>query len=248
VRTIRGQRRAHYRRSRAEKFDPTPPGPFAGDPPPEFVLLLKEMFAAVRRESLRTLLLVMAEADQRDLLPRIAVHHARSTTNTCMAWACTLALLGGCAEWRGGAAASIAAVPGVGAARAPCGGPGRYATLVSTRAPRSVEMSTPQAVRAAIAALVSALTLLLGAGTASAATDHVVITGGAVVPTGQTAGDIVVLDGTVRIAGHATVSASLLPFTKAAVCAHWAPRQLPRGSAEERQAARVAPASAVQDA
>ena len=65
-------------------------------------------------------------------------------------------------------------------------------------------MSTPQAVRAAIAALLSALTLLLGAGTASAATDHVVITGGAVVPAGQTAGDIVVLDGTVRIAGHAT--------------------------------------------
>ena len=36
-------------------------------------------------------------------------------------------------------------------------------------------MSTPQAVRAAIAAL---LALLLGAGSASAATDHVVITGG----------------------------------------------------------------------
>jgi cytoskeletal protein CcmA (bactofilin family) len=66
-------------------------------------------------------------------------------------------------------------------------------------------MSTPQAVRAAIAALVSALlALLLAAGTASAATDHVVVTGGAVVPAGQTAGDIVVLDGTVRIAGHAT--------------------------------------------
>jgi hypothetical protein len=65
-------------------------------------------------------------------------------------------------------------------------------------------MSTPQAVRAAIAAVLSALTLLLGAGTASAATDHVVITGGAVVPAGQTAGDIIVIDGTVRIAGHAT--------------------------------------------
>src|SRR4051794_21630199 len=88
--------------------------------------------------------------------------------------------------------------------RAPCGGPGRYATLASTRAPRSVEMSTPQAVRAAIAALLSALTVLFGAGTASAATDHVVITGGAVVPAGQTAGDIVVLDGPVRIVGHAT--------------------------------------------
>ena len=66
-------------------------------------------------------------------------------------------------------------------------------------------MSTPQAVRAAIAALLSALlALLLAAGTASAATDHVVITGGAVVPAGQTAGDVVVLDGTVTIAGHAT--------------------------------------------
>jgi hypothetical protein len=35
---------------------------------------------------------------------------------------------------------------------------------------------------------------LLGASGASAANDHVVITGGAVVPAGQTAGDIVVLD------------------------------------------------------
>jgi hypothetical protein len=35
---------------------------------------------------------------------------------------------------------------------------------------------------------------------------------------------------------------------KAAVCAHSARRPLPRGSAEERQAARVASASAVQDA
>ena len=66
-------------------------------------------------------------------------------------------------------------------------------------------MSTPQASRAAIAALLSALlALLLAAGIASAATDHVVITGGAVVPAGQTAGDVVVLDGAVRIAGHAT--------------------------------------------
>jgi pimeloyl-ACP methyl ester carboxylesterase len=55
----------------AEEFDPTPPGLFGGDPPPEFVPLLREIFAAVRRENLRTLLLVMAEADQRDLLPRI---------------------------------------------------------------------------------------------------------------------------------------------------------------------------------
>jgi cytoskeletal protein CcmA (bactofilin family) len=58
-----------------------------------------------------------------------------------------------------------------------------------------------QTVRAAIVAL---LALLLGAGSASAATDHVVITGGVVVPPGQTAGDVIVLDGTVRIAGHVT--------------------------------------------
>jgi hypothetical protein len=66
-------------------------------------------------------------------------------------------------------------------------------------------MSTPQAVPAAIAAVVSAvLALLLAAGSASAATDHVVITGGVVVPAGETADDIVGVDGTVRIAGHAT--------------------------------------------
>jgi hypothetical protein len=66
-------------------------------------------------------------------------------------------------------------------------------------------MSTPQASRAAIATLLSALlALLLAAGSASAATDHVVITGGAVVPAGQTAGDVVVVDGPVRIAGRAT--------------------------------------------
>jgi len=66
-------------------------------------------------------------------------------------------------------------------------------------------MSTPQAVRAAIAAFLPALLiLLLAAGSASAATDHVVITGGAVVPAGQTAGDVVVLDGPVRIDGRAT--------------------------------------------
>jgi pimeloyl-ACP methyl ester carboxylesterase len=57
----------------AERFDPTFPGLFAGDPPAEFVPLLEEIAAAVRPESLRTLLFVMAEADQRDSLPRIAV-------------------------------------------------------------------------------------------------------------------------------------------------------------------------------
>ncbi len=56
-----------------EEFDPTFPGLFAGEPPAEFVPLLEEIAAAVRPESLRTLLPVMAEADQRDLLLRIAV-------------------------------------------------------------------------------------------------------------------------------------------------------------------------------
>ena len=57
----------------AEQFDPTLPGLFAEDPPAEFVALLEAMAADVRRESLRTQLLVMAEVDQRDLLPRVAV-------------------------------------------------------------------------------------------------------------------------------------------------------------------------------
>jgi hypothetical protein len=57
---------------------------------------------------------------------------------------------------------------------------------------------------AGIAVLVALLVLLLGAGPASAATDHLVITGGATVPPGQTAGTVVVVDGTVRIAGHVT--------------------------------------------
>jgi pimeloyl-ACP methyl ester carboxylesterase len=57
----------------AEEFDPTLPGLFAGDPPAEFVPLLGQIAAGARPESLRTQLEVMAEADQRDLLPRIAV-------------------------------------------------------------------------------------------------------------------------------------------------------------------------------
>jgi pimeloyl-ACP methyl ester carboxylesterase len=56
----------------AGEFDPTPPGLFAGDPPAEFLPLLEAMAADVRRESMRTALSLMAEADQRDLLPRIA--------------------------------------------------------------------------------------------------------------------------------------------------------------------------------
>ena len=54
-------------------FDPTFPGLYAGDPPAQYVPLLEAMAADVRPESMRTALLVMAEADQRDLLPRIAV-------------------------------------------------------------------------------------------------------------------------------------------------------------------------------
>ncbi len=61
------------RKLAVEEFDPTLPGLFAGDPPAEFVSLLEATAAAVRPESLRTQQLLMAEADQRDLLPRIAV-------------------------------------------------------------------------------------------------------------------------------------------------------------------------------
>jgi len=57
----------------AEEFDPTLPGLFVGDPPAEFVSLLADMAADVRPESFRIALLVMAEADERDLLPRITV-------------------------------------------------------------------------------------------------------------------------------------------------------------------------------
>lgn len=57
----------------AEEFDPTLPGLFAGGPPAGFAPLLEEIAAAVRPESLRNQLSVMAEADQRDVLPRIAV-------------------------------------------------------------------------------------------------------------------------------------------------------------------------------
>jgi pimeloyl-ACP methyl ester carboxylesterase len=57
----------------AEEFDPTLPGLFAGDPPVRFVPLLEEMAAAVRPETLGTQLFLMAEADQRDVLPRVAV-------------------------------------------------------------------------------------------------------------------------------------------------------------------------------
>ena len=55
------------------EFDPTLPGLFAGDPPAQFVGLLAEIAADVRPESLRLQLQLMAETDQRDLLPRITV-------------------------------------------------------------------------------------------------------------------------------------------------------------------------------
>jgi pimeloyl-ACP methyl ester carboxylesterase len=54
-------------------FEPTLPGLFAGDPPAEVVPLMEAMAGDVRPDSMRTALLVMGEADQRDLLPRIAV-------------------------------------------------------------------------------------------------------------------------------------------------------------------------------
>ncbi len=57
----------------AEAFAPAFPGLFAGTPPAESLALLDDMAAAVRPETLRTQLFLMAKADQRDLLPRIAV-------------------------------------------------------------------------------------------------------------------------------------------------------------------------------
>ena len=54
-------------------FDPTLPGLFAGEPPAEYVTLLGTMAAVVRPQSMRTALSVMAETDQRDLLPLITV-------------------------------------------------------------------------------------------------------------------------------------------------------------------------------
>ena len=55
------------------EFDPRFPGLFAGDPPDEFVALLEDIAAGVRRSTLRAQVRVMAEADERDLLPRIEV-------------------------------------------------------------------------------------------------------------------------------------------------------------------------------
>jgi pimeloyl-ACP methyl ester carboxylesterase len=56
-----------------EDFDPTLPGLFAREPPPDLLPMLEEVAAAVRPETLRAQLSVMAEADLTDVLPRIAV-------------------------------------------------------------------------------------------------------------------------------------------------------------------------------
>ncbi|MFI6942410.1 alpha/beta fold hydrolase [Streptomyces sp. NPDC050418] len=54
-------------------FDPAVPGLFAGEPPAAYVPLLDAMAAAVRPETLRTQLALMAGTDQRDLLPAVSV-------------------------------------------------------------------------------------------------------------------------------------------------------------------------------
>lgn len=67
---------AHMRAALAaprDEFDPTLPGLLTADPPDEAVALLDEMAADVRPESMKAQLTVMAEADQRDLLPGIEV-------------------------------------------------------------------------------------------------------------------------------------------------------------------------------
>jgi pimeloyl-ACP methyl ester carboxylesterase len=54
-------------------FDPTLPGLFAGEPPAACVGLLREIAADVRAANIGEQVRVMAEADQRDVLARIAV-------------------------------------------------------------------------------------------------------------------------------------------------------------------------------
>jgi Polymer-forming cytoskeletal len=65
-------------------------------------------------------------------------------------------------------------------------------------------LATVRPVQLAAAVAVAALLFLCVAAGRASADDKIVITGGAVVPAGQTAGDVVALDGPVRIAGHAT--------------------------------------------
>ncbi|HET7196477.1 MAG TPA: alpha/beta fold hydrolase [Nocardioides sp.] len=56
-----------------ERFDPTLPGLFAGDPPARFVPLQEAMAADVRRSSMLTALTAMARADLTDVLPTVRV-------------------------------------------------------------------------------------------------------------------------------------------------------------------------------
>ncbi|SNX56860.1 pimeloyl-ACP methyl ester carboxylesterase [Streptomyces sp. TLI_55] len=56
-----------------EDFAPTLPELFAGEPPAEYVPLLDSMAQDVRQATMRAQLRLMAEADQRDLLPLIGV-------------------------------------------------------------------------------------------------------------------------------------------------------------------------------
>jgi pimeloyl-ACP methyl ester carboxylesterase len=65
--------RTNCSQRRPRSSTPGFPGLFAAEPPADVVPLLEEMAADVRPESLRVQLSVMAGADQRDLLPRIAV-------------------------------------------------------------------------------------------------------------------------------------------------------------------------------
>ncbi|UFT00395.1 alpha/beta fold hydrolase [Nocardia huaxiensis] len=55
------------------EFDPTPPGLFAGEPPAAYAPLLDAMAAAARPDTMRKQLALMAETDQRDLLPTVSV-------------------------------------------------------------------------------------------------------------------------------------------------------------------------------
>jgi pimeloyl-ACP methyl ester carboxylesterase len=56
-----------------DRFDPTLPGLFAGEPPAEFVPLLDAMARDARPETLGAQLSIMAGTDQNDLLPGITV-------------------------------------------------------------------------------------------------------------------------------------------------------------------------------
>jgi pimeloyl-ACP methyl ester carboxylesterase len=56
-----------------DRYDPSLPGLFAGDPPTQFVPLLAAMAADVRRRSMLIALSAMAEADLTFVLPTIAV-------------------------------------------------------------------------------------------------------------------------------------------------------------------------------